>query len=210
VGAVAASMHPEKIEASGSNVREACSEIMSTQFISLTDQELFTFIFRIYPQKGDAVVHTKSFLTQWKYPVFGRVPNTCGPCSSSFKKHFETFRCRAPLFDCTILALLRGWASALFECPQRQTLLSLLLCVRVAWPWQAHRSSQGVHAFPRHLHLSHVSPLVPVRTASPSNPTKDTQHEGRVTPSHTAPNWQIQGAHLPTGRLPTTLRLVRG
>jgi len=87
--------------------------------------------------------------------------------------------------SCTIVRLhhscIVAWASALFECPRRQTLLSLLLCVRVAWPWQAHRSSQGVHAFPRHLHLSHVSPLVPVRTASSSNPTKDTG-EGDAVP----------------------------
>jgi hypothetical protein len=74
----------------------------------------------------------------------------------------------------------------LIECPRRQTLLSLLLCVRVAWPWQAHRPSQGAHAFPRYIHLAHVSPLVPVRTASPSNPTSGTQHdEGRVTPRPT-------------------------
>jgi hypothetical protein len=117
VGAVAASMHPEKIEASGSNVR---------QFISLTDQELFTFIFRIYPQKGDAVVHTNSFLTRWKYPVFGRVPNTRGPCSSSFKKHFEPFRCRAPLFDCTILALLRGRPRCLNATTSNSPLASLV------------------------------------------------------------------------------------
>jgi hypothetical protein len=108
--------------------------------------------------------------------------------------------------SCTIFRLhhscIVAWASRCLNiCPRsrRQTLLSLLLCVRVAWPWQAHRPSQGAHAFPRHLHLSHVSPLVPVRTASPSNPTKDTQHEGKVTPSHTAPNSGL-GAHALANR----------